>query len=250
MGSNEYGQLGNNQSIVQNDPIFINTITTWANISVGSDHSCAISHSSELYCWGRNLEGQIGDNTFINKNIPTIVNLGPWTDVFAGKYSTCAIHEEGSLWCWGNSINHPYRVGNDLDWLQVAVGYDHICALKYNDKLYCWDSDLLQPKQIEGDFTSIVASRDFTCAIAEDTTLWCWGSLNNTGSFLLDFEPIDPPCTIEEASAEFENPPQYPICSNNVCTKRLDDTYACYNYGIFSDYSVKFYYEHPSKVIK
>jgi alpha-tubulin suppressor-like RCC1 family protein len=34
---------------------------TWTNVAVGVDDTCAISASGALYCWGRNLEGEVGD---------------------------------------------------------------------------------------------------------------------------------------------------------------------------------------------
>jgi uncharacterized protein YegL len=67
-------------------------------VSVGSQHACAIDNKStgkEVVCWGQNGQGQ----TTVPSGVDALVNP---TSVTAGQYSTCAVGNNGTQ-CWGNS---------------------------------------------------------------------------------------------------------------------------------------------------
>lgn len=81
-GANDYGQLGNGVSF-PGDP---NTITypdasrvsgerDWAAVSAGARHTCGITQSRELFCWGELLNGRGSDGrwTFEVISSPTAV---------------------------------------------------------------------------------------------------------------------------------------------------------------------------------
>ena len=44
-------------------------------ITTGDNHTCAILDDNSLKCWGRNGDGQLGDGTTVNKNVPTLISL-------------------------------------------------------------------------------------------------------------------------------------------------------------------------------
>lgn len=78
------------------------------DISAGSSQTCAIA-DGQLYCWGRNSEGQLGNGTKTNTYTPTVVSgllAGKTvTAVSAGGLDgnvghTCAI-ADGAAYCWG-----------------------------------------------------------------------------------------------------------------------------------------------------
>src|SRR5690606_19936879 len=70
-GDNEYGQVGDGSS---NGSFSVPTSVygghTFMKIAVGGSHSCAINDSSELWCWGRGVSGQLGDSTFNSYSEP------------------------------------------------------------------------------------------------------------------------------------------------------------------------------------
>jgi hypothetical protein len=47
------------------------------SIAVGYDESCAVSMSGQLYCWGRNNHGQLGNGTEVDTVTPVAVSPLP-----------------------------------------------------------------------------------------------------------------------------------------------------------------------------
>lgn len=127
-GANTLGQVGTSTftATVSTPTLVANTSTfTNANIAqlaAGGDHYCVIKdHATtvtklgNLYCWGNNSNGQLGDNTVVNKASPVYVVGGmstPTTPLWVGPVglglnSTCAQvslffnNTSQPLTCWG-----------------------------------------------------------------------------------------------------------------------------------------------------
>ncbi|MCP4198734.1 MAG: hypothetical protein GY762_16430 [Proteobacteria bacterium] len=124
-------------------------------------HSCAI-REGQLFCWGSNVEGQLGIGEGLGTAIPTRVGTtDDWTNVSAGYKHTCGIRS-GELYCWGRNANFrdddrvdyvvlglgsaydrtkfvyaPTQVGASSGWTQVAVGKYFGCAVNAGE-LFCW----------------------------------------------------------------------------------------------------------------
>ena len=65
----------------------------WRQVSVGAAHTCAISESRRLYCWGSDAAGQLGDggdNTDQSTPVEVVGGRTDWGRVSAGGVSTCA----------------------------------------------------------------------------------------------------------------------------------------------------------------
>ena len=139
-GSNSCGQLGSPRppgSICRrtrftpgaNTPTAIDSNETFATVSSGIAHTCGLTTDGEILCWGRAVEGQLG-NGAMNGVTPDPdgtsqvayaqpqplelmePNVGPQTDrvptppfqdVAAAGFHTCAIDKAGDLWCWGDN---------------------------------------------------------------------------------------------------------------------------------------------------
>lgn len=80
------------------------------SLTVGDVHACVRTAADDLWCWGGNDRGQVGNDTIINQLVP--VQLGGFkaTSVAAGRFHTCATKPDGGVWCWGQG-NHG-RLGN------------------------------------------------------------------------------------------------------------------------------------------
>jgi alpha-tubulin suppressor-like RCC1 family protein len=78
-GLNNYGQIGNGTQISSSPygiliPTKIGTDTDWSRISAGSHHSFAIKNNDNLWDWGYNSSGILGDNTTVMKLVPTFID--------------------------------------------------------------------------------------------------------------------------------------------------------------------------------
>jgi cysteine-rich repeat protein len=68
-GDGTYGQLGDGStSATQSTPVQVFGVSTGRGITVGQHHSCALLADGTGVCWGRNDQGQIGDNTVTQRN--------------------------------------------------------------------------------------------------------------------------------------------------------------------------------------
>jgi len=57
-----------------------------------------------LFTWGNNLGGKLGDNTIIGRSTPVVTFAGGanWKQVSCGQDHTAAIKTDGTLWTWGD----------------------------------------------------------------------------------------------------------------------------------------------------
>jgi len=78
-------------------------------VSVGDFSACATSTAGNVYCWGDNSDGELGNNTTSESNIPVeVLGVGGSGDLSAvgsvsvGQYSACATSTAGHVYCWGD----------------------------------------------------------------------------------------------------------------------------------------------------
>jgi len=97
-GKNDFGQLGDNTVTSRSSPVQTVTFATnWKQVSASGSTTAAIKNDGTLWCWGRNADGQLGDNSVTAKSSP----------VQTTAYGT--------------------------NWKQVAVGYKHTAAVTNGD---------------------------------------------------------------------------------------------------------------------
>jgi alpha-tubulin suppressor-like RCC1 family protein len=105
----------------------------------------AIKTDGTLWTWGRNNDGQLGDNTTTNRSSPvTTAGAGTtWCQVGAGYAHTMAIKTDGTLWTWGyNSCGQlgdntttprsspGITAGAGTIWCQTSAGSSHTAAIQ------------------------------------------------------------------------------------------------------------------------
>jgi len=107
----------------------------------------------ELWTWGRNNFGSLGDNTAPNRSTPVTTFAGGtnWKQVSCGRDHTAAIKTDGTLWTLGRNFNG--RLGDNTttnrstpvttfaggtNWKQVAGGNSHTAAIKTDGTLWTW----------------------------------------------------------------------------------------------------------------
>jgi prepilin-type N-terminal cleavage/methylation domain-containing protein len=164
-GDNTNGQLGNNSIIDSSIPVAVDTSGVLNGLTIksisGYYHTCVIASNDQLYCWGDNGQGQLGNNSVTNSLMPVaVVNTGVLNgltiqSVTTGYYHTCAIASNNQLYCWGdgakgqlgrNSLSDsrvPVAVLgsgalNGLNIESISGGYYFNCAYASDDNVYCW----------------------------------------------------------------------------------------------------------------
>ena len=136
-------------------------------VSAGSDHTCGLQVSGEIYCWGSNSSQQ--------RNEPE----GPFTAVSAGSFHTCGLRADSTVDCWGANDNGKTDVPEGT-YSTVSAGAEHTCAVRVDGTLACWgDNTHGQSTPPDGTFSAVDAGIWHSCAVATDGSVACWG---NNGS--------------------------------------------------------------------
>jgi len=71
-------------------------------IRLGDDHSCARKTDGTEWCWGKNTNGQLGDNSTTQRNTPVqVTGLAAAKGMGAGGSHTCSFLDDETTKCWG-----------------------------------------------------------------------------------------------------------------------------------------------------
>jgi alpha-tubulin suppressor-like RCC1 family protein len=93
-------------------PTPVGAANDWAQVVTNTFHTCAINRNSELYCWGRNTEGQLGVGDTTLRLEPTLTTSGI-TVASTGRFSTCAITTYGGISCAGDNASGQLGTGDN-----------------------------------------------------------------------------------------------------------------------------------------
>jgi alpha-tubulin suppressor-like RCC1 family protein len=122
-GRNTNGQLGDGSNTDRSIPVEVDATDALAGrvvtkISAGGFHNLAACTDGTLVAFGRNTNGQLGNNSTADTNAPVIVTLSP---VLSGKTvialqganaHSLALCSDGTLASWGASSNGQLGNGN------------------------------------------------------------------------------------------------------------------------------------------
>lgn len=138
-GRNQNGQLGDKSTTTRTSPVQIGTSAGWVQISAGSNHSLGIhatGGTAELFAWGGNDSGQLGDGSYTNRSFPTKIGTATnWSRVYAASSTSYGTRTNGNLYAWGSGSNFergdgnqaaqitPALIGNATDWSFFPKGY-------------------------------------------------------------------------------------------------------------------------------
>lgn len=102
-GSNGFGQLGDGTGQQRLTPTPVSGLSSGvAAIAAGLGHTCALTTGGDVWCWGFNGAGRLGDGTTIDRLVPTrVTSLRDVASISAGQH-TCAVTRTGTGLCWGD----------------------------------------------------------------------------------------------------------------------------------------------------
>jgi|GEM_PF-2766816 len=113
-GQNDRGQLGVNPSTTPSSatPVEVDwpgALSVPVNhVAAGSKHTCARETTGQVWCWGDNVSGQLGNGATSQFPVGEPVQVGSalgltTAHLVAGSAHTCAKKVDTSLWCWGGN---------------------------------------------------------------------------------------------------------------------------------------------------
>jgi len=164
-GWNRDGEIGDGSTADRPYAKQVSPSLTFSVVSTGGGHSCAVATGGAGYCWGLNLTGQIGDSSVMSRSTPTAVTRGlSFAQLANGGTFTCGITAtDSTAYCWG--WNHdgelgsrpvetcltpggvepcsraPIAVGGGRRFLAISAGARHVCALAVDSTAYCWGNN-------------------------------------------------------------------------------------------------------------
>lgn len=115
-GENLFGTLGSETTEICEDsrpcsrtPKPVSGSLTFAHISAGFRHTCAVTTGGETYCWGSGQGGALGDGSTTSRPTPVrtadpvipAAHTVSYAAVAPGNAHTCALTQEGAVYCWG-----------------------------------------------------------------------------------------------------------------------------------------------------
>ena len=210
-GYDTYGQLGNDTALTnQPMPVAVSGLESGvASLTAGFAHTCALTTSGAAKCWGRDAEGQLGNDTALTQQ-PTPVDVSGLSSgvasIAAGDYHTCAVTTSGAAKCWGydaygqlgdGGSNTNQSTPVDVSGLSsgvasISAGDNHTCAVTTSGAAKCWGYDghgqlgdggsntnKSTPVDVSGlssGVESISAGSYHTCAVTTSGAATCWGS--------------------------------------------------------------------------
>jgi alpha-tubulin suppressor-like RCC1 family protein len=119
-------------------------------------HSCGLTALGAAFCWGANIFGALGDNSFRNSAVPVLVLGGHnFAQLAVGGFigHTCGRVVGGSAYCWGeNEVGavgdgstedrgSPTAVAGGHVFTSLTAGFRHTCGRLSSGAVYCWGSN-------------------------------------------------------------------------------------------------------------
>jgi alpha-tubulin suppressor-like RCC1 family protein len=188
-GSNRFGELGDGTTTDRSTPTKVaGQFNQVISVAAGGFHSLALDRSGNVWAWGANYFGQLGDGTSTDRYAPVrVLGLSDVAAIAAGNNFSYAITRDGRLRAWGRNVEGQLGTGS-TDWYTSYA------------------------RPIEGlaGFQGIAGGIGFAIALRSDGTVWTWGrnfegqlgdatfaqhttpllTLNATASGPLDLNPL------------------------------------------------------------
>lgn len=168
-GLSNYGQLGDGFTDFQNTPIEISNQFELGldeeivQVSMGGNHSSALSSNGRVFTWGSNEKGELGDGTRIDRYVPIdITSQFDLNDdeiiisISLGSRHSSALSSKGRIFTWGENLfgqvgdgtiddrDTPIDITSQFDLndgetiVSVSLGHNHSSVLTSDGRVFTW----------------------------------------------------------------------------------------------------------------
>ena len=216
-GDNESGELGQGDTVDRHVPTVVASDIRFSMVAGGGNNAargftCAIDELGDVYCWGANERGQLGQGDRTERHSPVRVPLPVAARTITSDFEhVCALLADASLYCWGRNQEGELGQGDSVppgnddtardalepvevpgaDWSFVDTGDGHTCGIRLDGTLWCWgrntgsqlggastDPQVRRPLRVgaDSDWLRVDSGQQHSLALKQDRTLWIWGS--------------------------------------------------------------------------
>ena len=239
-GYNFSMQLGDGTNVSRNTPLDITSSFTLSveeaiqQIAAGNHHSAIVTTLGNVFTFGFNIYGQLGDGTTVNKGIPTNItgqftlNTGEKIErIMLGVHTSAAVTNQSSVFTWGKNSCSELGDGTTID----SPNPINISSLfSFSNELTVYDISL-------GD--------SFMAVVDSEGTMYLWGDNYEgklgIGSTTLQSTPQNPVFMIPEViTIEYIQNESYDF----LLPERVGDTFI----GWYLDLALTTQFEEPSSL--
>ena len=159
-GRNLYGTLGNNSTVDYSTPVSIcGAKKTFCSITASENISMGIDHQGQVWSWGENFSGELGNNSKVSYSTPVSVcgikkTFCSISAPYGGGFSS-GIDYQGQVWSWGYnnhgelghnnsmvSYSTPVKLsGVKKTFCSITGGYLYSIAIDYHGQLWSWGTN-------------------------------------------------------------------------------------------------------------
>ena len=152
-GDNAFGQLGDGTTTNRATAVKVKGLDNSAIliIAAGGYHSLALDNHGNVYSWGSNFSGELGNGNHVSSSTPTqITSLTGISQIAAGYNFSLAVDGNQNVWAWGDNEygqlgigstagqSTPVRITALNHIIAIAASGYHAWALDKNNNLYAW----------------------------------------------------------------------------------------------------------------
>lgn len=172
-----------------------------AQVEGGSNHTMVLKDNGELWGWGSNYLGQLGNGTTIDLRTPKLISSdNDYKAISASHEHTLALNKDGTVVGWGYNRDGKLGVSTSgthktpvtlalTNITQVEAGYRHGMALDASNNVWVWgdnhfgqlanstgqDSKVPTKLTSISDVTFIDSGEYASFVIKSNGTVWSWG---------------------------------------------------------------------------
>ncbi|MCL2855562.1 MAG: hypothetical protein FWE21_08080 [Defluviitaleaceae bacterium] len=162
----------------------IKIMTDVNSVFAGSGHTLAVDVNGNLWAWGRNNSGQIGDGTQTDRSEPVKV-MNNISTAGVDTFASWAITDDGNFYMWGATANDSFfaLLRNAGAFTPVRIAEGVIAAvhgplatylLGEDGRLWSFSNSGEEPKVVLYNVIDVVSGSIDVLAIRSDNSLWFW----------------------------------------------------------------------------